>query len=762
MPLENGTTLGPYQIIAAIGSGGMGEVYRARDARLARDVAVKVLPANFAADDERLRRFKAEARAAGTLNHPNIIAIYDIGFHEGTPYLVMELLDGAPLSQHLNGTGVPPARVLEMAIQLASGLASAHARNVAHRDLKPDNVFVTTDGRIKILDFGLAKQFPGFALDAETAIVNGASPGGTEAGVILGTVGYMSPEQARGESADQRSDIFSFGCVLYEMLCGRRAFGGASAIETLNAILTAQPAPLSAAAGTIPAAIEPVLKRCLEKRSLDRFASGQELVSALQACLQPASGVSSASTVLLKSIVVLPFTDLSPGGDSEYFSDGLTEELIGDLSRVGSLRVVSRTTAMALKGTGKDVRTLAAELSVRYVLEGSVRRAVNNLRISAQLIDASTDATVWGERFNGTLDDVFEIQEKVSRAITDALKVTLTESEDRRMAQRPTVSIQAYDCYLKARRAIATFEPTALADAERLLLEGLAVGGDNALLLAGLARVHFEHVDLGMQGAEGLDEAEAFARRALALDSENAPAHLVLGLVLHFHGHMADAITSIKRALAIDPNDVDALGWLAYFYAWTLGRPDQSFPLLRRLLAIDPQNPAGYLYWAIADFAAGRFDAAVACSREHFTALEVPLFRYMNGLALAGAGQREEALRVFEPVEPQEAFDPWWQTAMFLRFALQGRKDRLPEALRPELVRLGEVDACNGSLFGWFYAILGERELALDWLERAVSRGFFNYPWLHTHCPYIEELRRLPRFERLLERAKRQWEDFDA
>jgi non-specific serine/threonine protein kinase len=383
---------------------------------------------------------------------------------------------------------------------------------------------------VKILDFGLARQLPSFGLAGQTEVPTRDAAPGTEQGAILGTVGYMSPEQARGEPADQRSDIFSFGCILYEMLGGRRAFAGESAVETLNAILKDEPLPLTGPVASVPEGLVNLVSRCLAKRPEARFDCGADLVAALRRLPPANSPVGTQRGPAERSLVVLPFSDLSPQRDSEYFSDGLTEEVIGGLARIGSLRVISRTTAMSLKQTPKSVPALARELNVRYVLEGSVRRAGNNLRISAQLVDSSSDTQVWSERFSGTLDDVFDIQERVARAIAEALQVKLTPSEDRRIAQRPITSIQVYDCYLKARSAFNNYSPAGLREAERLLLEGLKVAGENALLLAGLGRVHFEYVGACLAGEEGLDEAEAFAQRALALDAECGPALLTLGI----------------------------------------------------------------------------------------------------------------------------------------------------------------------------------------------------------------------------------------
>jgi eukaryotic-like serine/threonine-protein kinase len=759
MAIAAGTRLGPYEVVGLLGEGGMGQVYRAHDPRLGRDVAIKTLPAQFAADADRLRRFEQEARAASALNHTNILTVFDVGSHGGAPYLVMELLDGQTLAQCLGGRPLPLAGALDIALQIADGLAAAHAKGITHRDLKPDNVFVTAGGHAKILDFGLAKPLPAFARAGQTELPTSEFVPGTEPGAILGTVGYMSPEQARGEPADQRSDIFSFGCILYEMLRGRPAFAGDSAVETLNAILKDDPPRLAGPGISIPEDLANILARCLSKRPEARFDSAADLVVALRR-LSPLSTLDGTHSALAeRSLVVLPFADLSPQRDNEYFSDGLTEEIIGDLARIGSLRVISRTTAMSLKQTPKSVPALARELGVRYVLEGSVRRAGNNLRISAQLVDSSSDTQVWSEKFSGTLDDVFDIQERVARAIAEALKVKLTASENRRMAERPITSIQVYDCYLKARSAFNSYSPAGLRDAERLLLEGLKAAGENALLLAGLGRVHFEYVGACLEGEEGLDEAEAFARRALALDAECGPALLTLGIAQHLRGNLAETVRLLKRALQSDPNDADTLWWLVWIGSWNTGQASEAMQAARRLVEVDPGSPLSYGAVAFVHFVEGRFDDALAV----FEGQPVDLWwRWSRALILASAGRNAEALSVLEPVEPEEAFFVARDYALLLKFALKGERHRFPEVLRPEFLRMAELDACTAVFIAMDYSLLGDTDAALGWLEKAVPRGYFNYPFLHTHDRCTAPLRGHPRFERLLDVVKRKWEAFRA
>ncbi|MDQ2911850.1 MAG: serine/threonine-protein kinase, partial [Chloroflexota bacterium] len=429
MTLAAGSCLGPYEIVAPLGAGGMGEVYRARDPRLGREVAIKVLPVAFSADADRLRRFEKEARAASALDHPNILVIHDIGRHESAPYVVSELLEGETLRERLVGTALPARKAIDYGIQIAEGLAAAHEKGIVHRDLKPENLFVMKDGRVKILDFGLAKLTrlevaSGPLTEAPTVTA------GTEPGVILGTVGYMSPEQVRGQPADHRSDIFSFGSILYEMLTGRRAFRGDSAIEAMNAILKEEPPELSRPSQDVSPSLQRIVRRCLEKSLEERFQSARDLAFALRETASGSAGAQTAAAlpaspsrpilwytslgiavvVLLvvliainagglrerlrgratgpriQSLAVLPLENFSRDPEQDYFADGMTDALITDLAQIGALRVISRTSVMRYKGTKKSLREIGRELNVEGLVEGSVVRAGDRVRITAQLI----------------------------------------------------------------------------------------------------------------------------------------------------------------------------------------------------------------------------------------------------------------------------------------------------------------------------------------------------------------------------------------
>ena len=468
MALSPGDKLGPYEILALIGKGGMGEVYRARDPRLKRDVAIKVSAAQFT------ERFEREAEAIGALNHPNICQIYDVGPN----YLVMEYIEGTPLKGPL-----PVEKSLEYAGQIASALAAAHAKGITHRDLKPANIMVTGSG-IKLLDFGLA-QLSGAALDAssETADVT-ATISMTQAGTILGTAAYMSPEQAEAKAVDARSDIFSFGAVLYEMLSGRRAFTGDSAVGIMAGILHKEPARIEA-----PAFLQTILNRCLQKSPADRFQTMAEVRAALrQAAAQtPAKGADQQP-----SIAVLPFANMSADKDNEYFSDGLAEEILNLLAKIPRLKVIARSSSFAFRGKEQDIRKIAETLGVNHVLEGSVRRSGNRIRVAAQLIRAMDSSHLWSERYDRDMTDVFAMQDEIGQAISEALKV--------RLAPRArAVNVEAYESYLKGHYYRLRFTPKSMAKAKECFDQALAIDPQYAQAYSGLAAYYYTLAVLTMK-----------------------------------------------------------------------------------------------------------------------------------------------------------------------------------------------------------------------------------------------------------------------
>src|SRR5882672_11041212 len=448
MVLTPDTRLGPYEIVGPLGGGGMGEVYRARDTRLGRDVAIKALPPAFAADPARLSRFRREAQTLASLNHPNIAAIYGLEETAGAPHLVLEFVEGETLAARLSRGALPQSEALALGIQIAGAIEAAHERGVVHRDLKPGNVMINRAGMAKVLDFGLAKSDPGPASGAalSDSPTLAEYPDATAAGVILGTAAYMSPEQARGKPVDRRSDVWSFGCVLFECLTGRPAFVGETASDLIARILEREPDWAALPAGA-PPRIREILRRCLRKNADERPRDIRDVRLELS---DVASSGGKAAAAREKSIAVLPFENLS-GADDEYFADGVTDEILNALAQVEGLRVAARASCFAFKGRREDLRAIGERLDVATVLEGTVRRSGARLRINAQLVDVADGYQLWSERYDREMTDVFEVQDEIASAIASRLRVTLQGDADRGRARRGTANLEAYELLLKGR-----------------------------------------------------------------------------------------------------------------------------------------------------------------------------------------------------------------------------------------------------------------------------------------------------------------------
>jgi non-specific serine/threonine protein kinase len=655
-----GVRLGPYEIVAPLGAGGMGEVYRARDTRLGREVAIKLLPAEVAGDAERVKRFEQEARATAALSHPNILALFDVGAHEGRPYLVAELLDGCTLAERIRAGELTVAKAVELGTQIAQGLAAAHERGIVHRDLKPGNVFVTKDGVVKILDFGLARltQADAGAWDRE------ASPtetGLTGAGSILGTVGYMAPEQVRGLPADHRSDIFALGCVLYEMLCGVSPFRRDTAIDTVAAILHEQPPGLCGTVKNLPSQLESLLTRCLEKRPEDRFQSARDLAHDLAAIVPEtkpgrraaararrkrwrviglgvaavvALGASAALllrfTALAKEaqpttppkIVVLPFENLGATEDA-YFAAGMTEEITSRLANVRGLGVISRTTAVEYDRKGKTVKQIGSDLDVDYVLEGSVRweRAAgreSRVRITPQLIRVADDTHVWADRYDRVLADVFAMQSDVAESAVKAMGVALLPREQNALREVSTDDLQAYDHYLRGWELLRRGESeTNMEGAVEMFQRAVDRDPRFALAYAGLARSHVQLYFLFFdRSQERLARAQEAADRGVALRPDLAETHIALGQ--YYYQGLLDyqrALSELSTALQLQPSNSAAL----YMTGLVLRRQGQwadSADAISSSLELDPKNAARLTNLAESDVLARRYaDADQAFAR---------------------------------------------------------------------------------------------------------------------------------------------------
>ena len=730
-----------YTIIEKLGEGGMGAVYKANDSRLERVVALKFLPAGMTQDENAKKRFVQEARAAAALDHPNICAVYEVDEVQGQSFIVMAYIQGLSLKDKIATGFLKVEDALGIAIQVAEGLAEAHSRGVIHRDIKPGNIMLTEKGQAKIMDFGLAK------LEGKADL--------TKTSTVMGTTAYMSPEQARGDPVDQRTDIWSFGVMLYEMLAGTGPFGEKSNQALIYSILNEPPEPLTARRPDIPRPLEESVRKALEKDRSRRYQSMTEMLKDLKVARTSGASLAKAE----KSVIVLPFEDISPGKDNEYFSDGMTEEIITDLSAVNSLKVISRSSAMTFKGTKKKVGEIASEVNVRYVLEGSVRKSGNNLRITAQLIDAVNDAHLWAEKYTGTMDDVFDIQEKVSRSIVDALKLQLTPEEAQHLAERPIPNALAYEFYLKARQEIMKWTEAGLDNALRYLRSGLEIVGNNALLYAGIAYVFCQYINLGIKEEEYCrKEAAGYLEKAFALDSHLTLSNFVQGM-LHSNNPKV-AIRYFKQGLEATPNDFDTLFFLSCALG-TLGQRRAVVPLEERTIRIDPLNPAAHFHSGFNRLWEGEYALALEVLQKlHRSFSEDLLTTWSYGLSLAYMDKIDEAGLIFDQIAREQPGGFFADLSLALKYALGGKKS---EALRQLDSNPRLQNTKDFQYVYWItecYALIDEKERALDWLERDVDLGMINYPLMNELDPFLKNIRGEERFRKLMARAKKEWDDF--
>ncbi len=537
-----GTSIGPYSIEKQLGVGGMGEVYLAEDSRLGRKVAVKVLPAELASNPERLARFEQEARAVAALNHPNIVTIYSVDRFEGVQLLTMEYVEGNTLDDLIPPGGMGRERFFEIAVPMAEALNAAQERSITHRDLKPANVMVTHEGRVKILDFGLAKL-----ADSASELDDQPTQILTQEGVVIGTVAYMSPEQAQARSVGPLSDIFSMGVILYEMATGLQPFRGDSSAEVISAILRDQPRPLEQLATKVPGALGHVVARCLEKNSRRRIQTALDLRNELQSI--QGGGVEEQRGT---SVAVLPFADMSPERDQDYFCEGIAEELINALAKIPDLQVASRTSALQFKGSSQDIREIGRQLGVSGVLEGSVRKAGDRLRITAQLVNVADGYQLWSDRYDRQLQDVFAIQDEISQSIAGALQVTLVPSAQRAAKRSSTTDVEAYEFYLRGRKFFHRFSRRDQEFARRMFMRAIEIDPGYARAFAGIADcsaflwMYFDRSD------SHLTQADESSRRALELDPELADAHASRGLALSLNRRYGDSEVEFQAAIRLD------------------------------------------------------------------------------------------------------------------------------------------------------------------------------------------------------------------
>jgi serine/threonine protein kinase/Flp pilus assembly protein TadD len=704
-----GKTISHYKITENIGEGGMGIVYKAQDLKLGRTVAIKFLPSHLSSSEESKQRFRREAKSAAALNHPNILSIYEIDEEKDSSFIVMEYVDGQTLKEHITslttGTGVPVTQAIEWIEQIGKGLKCAHDLNIIHRDIKTENVMINKNGGLKIMDFGLAK------INTEGGI--------TKTRTSLGTLSYMSPEQVQGIKADHRCDIWALGVVFYEILTGELPFKAEHEAALLYLIANESPPPPNLLNKKIPHQVDNIVLKMMEKDRDKRYQNIDELFKDLEIAKKEIQNVNAP--VKTKAIVVLPFDNISPDPDSDYFADGLTEELIANLSKLKDIRLVPRTTSMRYKGTEKDIKTISRELGTRYILAGSVRKYQENLRITVELIDVEADAQLWAETYKGKLEDVFDIQEQVSKQIADMLLVKLSPTEKVVLTKRATVNAEAFDCYLRARDFLYQRSKKSMLFAVQLFQKATELDTRYAGAYAGLGEA-YSYLYIDTERSEvWLDKAIESSLKALMYDPTLSEAYASLGLSYSNKKLYDEAITASQKAIELDPNN-----FLGY---WTLGRiyvnSDREKEAVELFKKVTQLNP---------DFYAAYGDLQIAYGRLGETE------KYNDVL--------QASLKVYERYLSQRPDDARGHMFYATDLAQVGRKEEA-KVQATKALELSPDDPLMLYNACCFYSQMGEKKLAIEYLKNAFAVGYANYDWLKRDTD-LDPIRNEPEYIELM------------
>ena len=730
-----GKTVAHFEVLDALGEGGMGAVYRAKDTRLGRNVAIKMLANHLIKDDESRQRVLTEARATSAMNHPNVCTLYDILEHDEQFYIVMECLEGQTLNALIEAGPLEADRAIHIIRQVAAGLGAAHEKNIVHRDIKPANIMIGNDDHAKIMDFGIARL-----TDTDSV---------TRTGNVIGTLAYMSPQQLRGEAVDYRSDIWSLGVLLFEMLTGKRPFDGAYDAALMYSILNEEPPDLPSNIIDSSADIEQLIRRTLSKDVTQRPESCEAFVRYLKGNTISAPSRETSSD---KSLLIQPFEYLSNDEDNKFFCQGLTEELIADLSSVEDLTVIARTSSL-LSDSNESVSALGKELNVGFVLKGKVRKAEKDLRITVQLIEATQEKLLWAEKYKGTLDKIFELQEQVSKAITDALEIKLSKKERAHIKGHRISNPKAYEYYLMARSLIWSLRENSLASASSYLDKAEDIIGEHELIYGLRGYIAFQEVNVGGKAdLSRLKDAESFAWKAIDMNPDSGRAYFVKGLIEQKRGNAGAMLRNLRLATKLDPGETEAWLWLANVLLQT-GQFDEAATIVDRIYRIDPLHPTTRILLMWQEMMLGRFDIALEISRSYIKANPESLFvRLFYTWALAFNRQTAEMVEAWKDVDRGISV-----VADIFRLyipALEKDKARLVAALTDDMITSSKNDEQTPLIIAQCYALVGEKRQALNWLEQAIEHGFLNHSFLSEYDPLLENIRGEPDFERLMVRVK--------
>ena len=738
----NAALEGRYRVERELGEGGMATVYLADDIKHERKVALKVLRPELAAAVG-ADRFLSEIKTTANLQHPHILPLFDSGEAGSLLFYTMPYVEGETLRQRLDrDSRLPVDDAVHIATDVAEALQVAHEQGIVHRDIKPSNILLSR-GKALVADFGIARAI---SLPDDERL--------TQTGASVGTAGYMSPEQASGDAeVGPRADIYSLGCVLFEMLSGQPPYGGRSFMSVLAKQATEPVPSVRAQRPEVPMSVDGALRTALAKEPAERFESTAAFASALHARGDEAATAAPAG----RTILVLPFVNRSPDPDNEYFSDGLTEEVISDLSGISVLSVISRNSAMALKGTRKDTMTIAREQGASHLVTGSVRRAGTALRVTAELVDASTDRPIWSEKFSGTMDDVFGIQEEISRQIVKALKVRLTDTEEREVAARPIDDPVAYDCYLRARQLTYSWTEEDQHRALRLVDEAIDIMGEAPLLLATKGQITWNMVNSSVTPAEeGLPKALELVDRALELDPNHHVAIFVRGLVAATRGQSDAALRDLYRAHSLSPGDANVL---CEWCRWSVSSGLQNTGrYLEQLVRIDPLTAQVHLCVGTDLAMRGRPLEAVRPSRRAIELSPALPVHMISAWGIAEAGLRDDAINILGRAGAAAPFnDPHRAGVLFLARALEGDEQEALRHVTPEAEQAVQSE-WDFLLLACGYALLGHTEVGLTWLRRSAESGLINYPYMNERSVLLEGLRGEPEFAALMSEVKPRWE----